>query len=246
MKKLKDLGLEVIDNVNDVSEKVIIRAHGISNTVYKSLEKLGVETLDFTCPNVLRIHNLAKEYSKKGYYLFLIGIKNHPENIGTISYCGKNSSLIENEDDIDIDIAISLFNKSRINKLAIIVQTTFNLEVFSLFVEKIKSMLWENVTVAVENTICNSTKIRQNETYDISKQVQCMIIVGGKNSSNTKKLFDIAKENCSNTFWVESKDELDINCIKKFDVIGVMAGASTPDYSIKGVIDNIKDKTELI
>lgn len=176
--------------------------------------------------------------------MFLIGIKNHPENIGTISYCGKNSSLIENED--DIDIAISLFNKSRINKLAIIVQTTFNLEVFSLFVEKIKSMLWENVTVAVENTICNSTKIRQNETYDISKQVQCMIIVGGKNSSNTKKLFDIAKENCSNTFWVESKDELDINCIKKFDVIGVMAGASTPDYSIKGVIDNIKDKTELI
>lgn len=239
IRKLEKLGLKVVEKVEDSNNKVIIRAHGIAKEIYNKAQKLNIEVFDFTCPNVLKIHKIADEYSKKGYYIFLIGGKDHPESIGTISFCGNNSYLIETEE--EIYKALKALEKSNIKKLLIIVQTTFSLEKFNYYIEKIKEKIEGNIELQIKNTICNATKIRQEETCEISKKVQCMIIIGGKNSSNTKKLYDIARENCKNTIIVETKDELDTNIVKKFEKVGIMAGASTPDESIKDVIKAIEN-----
>ncbi len=239
IRKLEKLGLKIVERIEDSNNKIIIRAHGIAKEIYNKAKKLNIEVFDYTCPNVLKIHTIADEYSSKGYFVFLIGGKSHPESLGTISFCGKDSYLIEKEE--EIDDAIKIFKKSNIKKLLIIVQTTFSLDKFNRFVEQIKQKIGENIELQVKNTICNATKIRQEETCEISKKVQCMIIIGGRNSSNTKKLFDIAKENCKNTIMVETEDELDAKFIKQFEKIGIMAGASTPDDSIQGVINVIEN-----
>lgn len=238
IRKLEKLGLKIVERVEDSNNKVIIRAHGIAKEIYHKAKKLDIEIFDFTCPNVLKIHKIADEHASKGYYIFLIGGKNHPESLGTISFCGKDSYLIETKE--EIDEAIKSFKDSNIKKLLIIVQTTFSLEKFNSYVRQIKEKIDDDVELQVKNTICNATKIRQEETCEISKKVQCMIIIGGRNSSNTKKLYDIAKENCENTMIVETKDELDAKAIKQFEKIGIMAGASTPDDSIEGVIKAIE------
>ena len=237
IKKLENLGMNVVEKIEDANKRVIIRAHGIAKEVYNKAKKLNIEIFDFTCPSVLKIHNIAEEYANKGFFIFLIGGKKHPETLGTISFCGNDSYLLENEE--EVDEAIGKLIKSKIKKLFIIVQTTFSYEKFETIVEKIKGKLNSDIEIEVRNTICNATKIRQEETNEISKNVQCMIIIGGKNSSNTKKLFDIAKENCNNTFIVETKDELDLDVINKCNKVGIMAGASTPDESIEEVISYI-------
>lgn len=215
IRKLEKLGLKIVERVEDSNNKVIIRAHGIAKEIYHKAKKLDIEIFDFTCPNVLKIHKIADEHASKGYYIFLIGGKNHPESLGTISFCGKDSYLIETKE--EIDEAIKAFKDSNIKKLLIIVQTTFSLEKFNSYVRQIKEKIDDDVELQVKNTICNATKIRQEETCEISKKVQCMIIIGGKNSSNTKKLYDIARENCENTMIVETKDELDVSTVKKFE-----------------------------
>ena len=237
IKKLEKMGLNVIENIENADDKVIIRAHGIPKEIYNKAKNLNIEIFDYTCPNVLKIHKIAEEYEKNGYFIFLIGKKEHPEIIGTISFCGSNSYILEKAD--DIPEAMEKFNKSNINKLLIIAQTTFSLNNFEIIVEAIKNEVASDVELEIKNTICNATKIRQEETNKISKEVECMIIIGGKNSSNTKKLYDIAKNNCPNSFIVENREELPIEKIKSFEKIGIMAGASTPGESIKDIIEMI-------
>lgn len=239
IRRLESLGLKVVEKIEDANNKVIIRAHGIAKKIYNKAHKSNIDIFDFTCPSVLKIHEMAEEYAKKGYFIFLIGDKNHPETIGTISFCGENSYLLEKED--EIDNAIKILKESNIKNLFIIVQTTFSLERFEAIVGEIKNKIGCDIKIETVNTICNATKIRQEETCEISKKVQCMIIIGGKNSSNTKKLYDIASENCSNTFIIEAKDELKIDEVRKFEKIGIMAGASTPDESINAVINAIEE-----
>lgn len=239
IKKLEKSGLKVIDKIEDAQDKVIIRAHGIPKELYNKANNLNIEVLDYTCPNVLKIHKLAEEYEQKGYYIFLIGVKTHPETIGTISFCGNNSNLIETKE--DLKEAITKFKNLNINKLLILVQTTFSLEKFNLYVEEIKEKLDSNIEIKIINTICNATKIRQKEVNEISKKVEYMIIIGGKNSSNTKKLYEISKLNCDNSIIVENKKELNLEEIKRFNKIGIMAGASTQNESIEEIIKFIKN-----
>lgn len=239
IKKLEKLGLKVVDNIEDASDKVIIRAHGIAKEVYDKANELNIEVFDYTCPSVLRIHKIAEEYAQKGYYIILVGGKKHPESIGTFSFCGENSFLLESED--ELPNVINNIKESGIKNIFIIVQTTFSLEKFESIVNSIKEKLDKNFNIEVKNTICNATKIRQEETCEISKKVDYMIIIGGKNSSNTKKLYELSKKNCSNTVIVETKDELDLKEIKKFNKIGIMAGASTPDESIQDVVNAINE-----
>ena len=237
IKKLENLGLKVIEELEFTDNKVIIRAHGISKEVYNKAKQMNIELLDFTCPKVSKIHDIAQEYSDNGYYIFLIGGRKHPETLGTISFCGENSYIIEEEK--QIMEGINLLEKSNIKNLLIIVQTTFSIEKFNKFIEIIKENVGKDIKIDIKNTICSATKIRQEETEKISKDVDCMIIIGGKNSSNTKKLYDIAKKNCVNTFIIETKDEIEKEQIENFDKIGIMAGASTPMESINEVIEKI-------
>lgn len=237
IRKLEKLGLRVVDDLKDSDDKLIIRAHGIPKQIYNQAREMNIELFDYTCPKVLKIHDIASEYAGKGYFIFLIGGKKHPESFGTMSFCGNHAYLIEAKE--QIAEGIKVLGESGIKKLLVIVQTTFSIEKFNCFAEEIKMKLPDDVELEIKNTICNATKIRQEETESISKEVDCMIIVGGKNSSNTRKLYDIAKKKCENTFIIETKDEIEKKQVYHFDRVGIMAGASTPRESIDEIIKKI-------
>lgn len=235
---LKQKGLKFIDNIQESKGKTIIRAHGVPKEVHEYAKQNDIHLIDYTCPNVLKIHDIAYEYSQKGYYICLCGSKTHPENIGTLSYCGENVSVIENED--DTFEAIENFKRTGIKKLLLISQTTFSLEKFYIIREILENELPSDVEFVQNNTICKATELRQLETKKIAQEVQYMIIIGGKNSSNTRKLYDIAKKECEHSVCVENKEELDLEEIRKYDKIGIMAGASTPRKSIDEVVEGIQ------
>lgn len=232
-------GLRIIENINEAKDNVIIRSHGVKKCVYDKAKKIGLNVIDLTCPKVLKIHNIVVEYSNKEYYILLIGKKDHPEVIGTISYCGQNSDIIE--DETQIRKKLDTFYNSKIKKLLIVAQTTFSLDKFN----KISYLIEEDVNkhgdidLEIRKTICEATKERQKETEEISKQVDMMIIIGGKHSSNTNKLYEIAKKNCKNSVLIETEEEIDLQEIKNYNKIGIMAGASTPKKSIEAVVEKL-------
>lgn len=236
---LREKGLIFIENIEEANGKTIIRAHGVTKETYKKAQELGIELKDLTCPKVLKIHDIVEQYSNEGYYIFLVGIANHPETIGTYSFCGKNSSIIENIS--DLEQAIIKMSEANIKKALLITQTTFNLRKFEEIAERLEKML-ENEELKVINTICKSTELRQKETEELSQKVNLMLIIGGKNSSNTNKLYDISLKYCKNVIFAESLDDININFIKQFEKIGVMAGASTPRQSIDDIVNFIKQE----
>lgn len=238
IKELEQLGMKFANNINEVKNKVIIRAHGVSKEIYKLAKGKRIELIDYTCPKVIKIHGIVKEYANQEYYIFLLGAKEHPENIGTISYCKQHIAIIEQEE--DVNKALENLKASKIKKVLLISQTTYSLEKFSIIEEMIKNKLPKNVELVVKNTICQATEIRQKETEKIAKKANAMIIIGGKNSSNTKKLYEIAKQHCQMVLWVENETELELDKIKPTDKVGIMAGASTPKESITKVIEEIK------
>lgn len=237
VERLESKGLETVDNINKVNGKTIIRAHGVDKEVYEKAKKKEIELIDLTCPKVLAIHKIAEEYQKKGYFIILIGVENHPEVIGTISFCGEDKYLLTNEE--NIQEAIGKVKESHANKVLIMAQTTFSLKRFEKISEEIKKSLENKYKVEIKNTICSATRLRQEETEKISEKVDYMIIIGGKNSSNTKKLYDIAKSNCEKTILVETLKDLRLKEIKRFNKIGIMAGASTPQESINEIKEAI-------
>lgn len=236
---LEEKGLVFIDDIDEAKGKTIVRAHGIKKDIYEKAKKLNIELKDLTCPKVLKIHDIVEEYSNNGYYIFLVGIADHPETIGTYSFCGENSSIIEDVSDLEEKVCI--FKKTNLKKALLITQTTFSLRKFEEIAERLKILL-EDDELKVINSICPSTEQRQKETEKLSKEVDLMIIVGGRNSSNTKKLYDISSKNCKNVIFAETKDNIDMNFIKQFEKIGVMAGASTPRQSIDDIVKLMKEE----
>ena len=223
---------------------------------------------DLTCPKVLKIHDFVEEYAKNEDYIFLIGEKKHPEVIGTASFCGRNSTIIENEEELDEALKIikkeceeknkkNIYNietkkdtedKAKIEnlitrKLVVVAQTTFNLERFKKFESKIREELKDKIEIIINNTICDATRLRQEETEKLSKEVDGMIVIGGKKSSNTNKLYQISLNNCSNVIMVENDEELvkELEKFKKCNKVGVIAGASTPEETINKVISILKN-----
>lgn len=238
---LQEKGLIFIDDIEDAKGKTIIRAHGIEKETYKKAKRLNVKLKDLTCPKVLKIHSIVEEHSNNGYYIFLVGIANHPETIGTYSFCGENSSIIENIS--DLENAVIKLKQTNMKKTLLITQTTFSLKGFEEISEKLQGILkQDNIELKVINTICSSTELRQKETEKLSQEVDFMIIIGGKNSSNTRKLYEISVKNCKNVISVETKEDIDIRFIKQFEKIGVMAGASTPTKSINDIVEYLKNK----
>lgn len=236
MNEIEKQGIKLIEDINEVpnNSKVIIRAHGVVKEIYEIAKEKNIELVDYTCPNVLKIHEVASKYKKENYYIFVIGNKTHPETIGTISYCGNNYSCIETED--DINDSIESLKESKIKDLLIIVQTTFSEAKFKLIKEKIEETI-NDINIVVKNTICAATSTRQKETENLSKEVDCMIIIGGKNSSNTKKLYELAEKNCQKAITIETKEELNKEELLKYKKIGIMAGASTPKKNIDEVVE---------
>lgn len=236
MNEVEKQGIKLIEDINEVpnNSKVIIRAHGVVKEIYEIAKEKNIELVDYTCPNVLKIHEVASKYKKENYYIFVIGNKTHPETIGTISYCGNNYSCIETVD--DINDSIERLKASKFKDLLLIVQTTFSEAKFKLIKEKIEETI-NDINIVVKNTICAATSTRQKETENLSKEVDCMIIIGGKNSSNTKKLYELAEKNCQKAIAIETKEELNKEELLKYKKIGIMAGASTPKKNIDEVAE---------
>ncbi len=204
---------------------IVIRSHGVSEAIIDALEEKELTVINATCPFVANIQKKVKKYSKEGYHIVILGDKNHPEVIGINGWC----------DDKAIITKDGTFEGEIPHKVCLVAQTT---EKFKNWEETLKNLSYVNEVLAF-NTICSATDVRQKSASKISKETEAMIVIGGKNSSNTTKLYQIAKENCENTIHIENAKDLPENLIKNNNIkkIGVTAGASTPDWIIREVLD---------
>ena len=213
---------------------VIIRSHGVSREIYQFLEQEGIDYVDATCPFVRKIHRYVEEYSQKGYHILIIGNDSHPEVEGIRGWgiAGKTTVLSTAEEAEKFTILAG-------ERLCVVAQTTFNNKKFQDLVEII---LKKGYDINVLNTICNATQERQTEARAISAQVEAMIVIGGRNSSNTQKLFEICKKECENTYYIQTLDDLDRSKLQSIGSVGITAGASTPNYIIKEVQTNVRNE----
>ncbi len=206
---------------------VIIRSHGVARNVQKMLEDAGFEVVDASCPFVKKIHRIVEEKSKEGYYIIIIGNPTHPEVEGIVGWSEtedvKVISNIEQARD---------FEYYGHKKICIVSQTTFNYKKFQEFVEIIEQKGYDIIAV---NTICNATFERQKEAKELSASVDMMLVIGGKTSSNTQKLYEICCKECDKTYFIQTKDDLDLSIMQSINYVGITAGASTPNNIIEEV-----------
>ena len=237
--ELEAKGLIVKDYDKDFfhNKKVLIRSHGIKKEIMDELVKNKNEIIDLTCPFVKRIHNIVEEDVKNGYFIIVIGDKTHPEVEGIMSYAEPSVIAVLNEDEAK---AIISDNKDKISadtKVSIVSQTTFD-EVKNKKIVDILANLFYNIKV--NDTICNATSIRQKETRDLASLSDVMLIIGSKNSSNTKKLYDIASSVCKKAYFVSDLSDLDNIKFDDGAHIGVSAGASTPKKLIEEILNHVR------
>ena len=228
IESLEKKGVKFIDDIEKGKNKVLIRAHGVPKQIYEKAKINNIKLIDATCPSVLKIHKIAEEYSKKGYYIILTGKKDHPEVVGIESYCGTKYKII-----YDIEELSKFFKQIENEKnILLISQTTYSIEKFNQIEQFLKEHIHGNRTLEVKKTICSSTNNRQIEAEKIANQVDIMIVIGDKRSSNTNKLYDISCRYCKSVFFISDSGELDLNIIKQYKKVGVIAGASTPKEDI--------------
>ncbi len=233
VQKLTNYGVTTINNPEEATSpaKVIVRAHGVGPQVIEALKTRGLEVVDASCPYVEKIHGLVNKKYREGYQIIIAGDKTHPEIIGINGWCDNNAFIIEDEDEVDELPDIK-------KKICIVAQTTFIREKWEKIILRLNKR-FENVLKF--DTICNATDKRQTEAEKISKMVDMVLVIGGNNSSNTNKLYQICKANCDNTFKVQTADDIPPVDIKKIKKIGITAGASTPDWVIKEVIHKMSE-----
>ena len=234
VKDLEEKGVHIIENEEDIKNKepgtVVIRCHGVSRAVYRKLEESGMKIVDATCPFVLKIHRIVEEKSKTGKQIVIIGNKDHPEVQGIMGWCETPAIVIDTEEQ-------AKEFTSENPDIHIVSQTTFQPNKFNSLVEIISEKRYNS---DISNTICNATEVRQKEAREIATKADAMIVIGGSNSSNTRKLYEIAGKECPDTFLVGSVDELDFNKLKGADCIGITAGASTPSNIIQEVHTSVR------
>ena len=217
--------------------KVVIRAHGVGPETLRHLMDNGLDVVNATCPYVEKIQMLVNQKYKEGYQIIIIGDRKHPEIIGINGWCDNTAIIIESEEQVESLPAIE-------KNICVVAQTTFIREKW----EKIIKSLNKRFEIVLKfDTICNATDKRQVEADKISKEVDMVLVIGGNNSSNTNKLYEICKANCEKTYIVETASDIPPVDIKKIKKIGITAGASTPDWVIKEVIHKMNelDKQEL-
>lgn len=232
---LNKKGIEVIDTVEQLKEikegTVVIRSHGVAKEIYDILEQQKLKMVDATCPFVKKIHNIVLDESNNGKTIIIIGNDNHPEVEGIKGWVNGEVIVINKEEQIE---KLSLPEQT---KACIVSQTTFNHNKFKYLVEIIRKKGYD---ITVVNTICNATHVRQVEARKISSKVDGMIVIGGKNSSNTQKLYDICRNECENTFYVQTVKDLNLHELKSLKSIGITAGASTP----KNIIEEVRTECQ--
>ena len=239
VKDMEKNGVTVINDLDELSshEKgvMIIRSHGISKAEYDRIKNCGFEVLNATCPFVSKIHRYVEDYSSKGYDIIIVGSPKHPEVCGIKGWADEKChvTIINSPEDAEN------YMKNSTKKLCIVSQTTFNYNKFQDIVEIIAKKGYD---ITVLNTICNATEVRQTEARNIAKTVDAMIVIGGRNSSNTQKLYDISKQECENTYYIQTSDEMDYTQIRSNNNVGITAGASTPNNIIEEVSKNVRNE----
>lgn len=238
VRDLKERGVTVINDIEELEQKppgtVVIRAHGVEKGVCEEIKRRGFSIIDATCPFVLKIHRLVERYSGEGCQIVIVGNEDHPEVKGIRSWSDAAcTQVIASRED-----ALA-FTADRGKKVCIVSQTTFNYKKFQELVEIIKEKGYD---IIVLNTICNATEERQTEALAVAKQVDAMIVIGGRNSSNTQKLFEICKNECNNTYYIQTVKDLDLAKLGSVDNVGITAGASTPNNIIEEVQKNVRNE----
>ena len=237
-KKLINKGLKIIEDITECDLKegdtLLIRTHGEAKKIFDLAKEKGLNVIDCTCPFVKEIQNIVSKHHLKGYTIAIIGNDKHPEVKGINGWCDDKAIIVDNANDLSKIVA---------DKLCIVVQTTFKEEKFD---EIIKNFSRSNVkTVDIFKTICYTTTERQRQARILAQDSDAIIVIGGKNSNNTDKLFDICKTYCENCFRIFSADEFDYEKIKNYNKLGIVLGASTPIEQFQEVISNMENITEV-
>jgi 4-hydroxy-3-methylbut-2-enyl diphosphate reductase len=210
-------------------DKAIVRTHGIQKNELEELQKDGIDVIDATCPYVTKPQQICQEMSEAGYDVVIFGDEAHPEIKGVKSYATHGAIVVTSPKELE-DLKLK-------DKIALVAQTTRKVEDY---MEVANYLIPRHKEVRVFNTICNATFENQEAVRKISKKADIMIIIGGKNSSNTKQLFSISQDNCKDSYHIEDENELNFSWFENKKFCGISAGASTPDWIIQNVIDSIE------
>ena len=233
---LEAKGIKVVHSIEEAAAlaggTMIIRSHGVSKEEIDLLKQMGFDIVDATCPFVKKIHHIVEKYSEQGYGIIIIGSADHPEVQAISGWCKEPPVIIESEEEA------REFKTDPDKKLCLVSQTTFNYNKFQLLVEIISKKGYD---IRCLNTICNATEERQSEAREIAGRVDAMIVIGGRQSSNTQKLYDICKNECKNTYYIQTLVDLDLKTFESIGNVGITAGASTPNNIIEEVHTNMSE-----
>ena len=235
VKDLEEKGVKVLegkDKLEALSEgSVVIRSHGVSKEICDLIEEKGLECIDATCPFVKRIHNIVQKESEDGRRIIIIGNDGHPEVEGIKGWSKTPATVIESREEAED------FKAEKDEKLCIVSQTTFNYKKFKELVEIFQKKGYD---IIVANTICNATEERQKEAIELAAKVDVMIVIGGTHSSNTRKLYELCKSECENTYYIQTLADLQLEIPNSVELVGITAGASTPNKIIEEVQNYVR------
>ena len=218
---------------------VVIRSHGVGREVYNKLKANHLDYIDVTCPFVLKIHRIVEKQSQTGKHIVIFGDPDHPEVKGICGWCEDAYTVLKNKEDTE------QFLPPEGKEICVVSQTTFNYNKFKELVEILCKKRYDNSVLNmgdILNTICNATEERQKEAQNIAGEVDTMLVIGGRHSSNTQKLFEICKEECGNTYYIQTPVDLDSEMFQCSSYVGITAGASTPKKIIEEVQEHVRIK----
>ena len=216
---LEEKGVKVLNTKEELTEltegSVVIRAHGVPKEIYEIMEQKNIECIDATCPFVKRIHKIVEKESAEGRRIIVIGNAKHPEVEGIRGWCKTLATVIESREE-----ALQ-FNGSKDDKYCVVSQTTFNYKKFQELVEIFQKKGYD---IIVANTICSATEERQKEASELAAKADVMIVIGGTHSSNTRKLYELCKSECENTYYIQTLADLQLELPNSVELVGITAG----------------------
>ncbi|NIM04027.1 4-hydroxy-3-methylbut-2-enyl diphosphate reductase [bacterium] len=228
VERLEKRGVKAISRLNQIKTgTLIVPSHGLPRSILKKIEKKRLKLIDATCPFVKRAQLLAKSLHNRGYHVVIVGQKSHPEVISLLSFANGDASVVETPVDVD--------KLKTTKKIGVISQTTQSVEKFEKIVERLKTKVKK---LKIHNTICKETSQRQKEAKGLAEKSDLMIVIGGKNSANTARLYEICKK-VTRAHHMESPAELRLYSFNKKGVVGITSGTSTPDWIIRSVVKGL-------
>ena len=235
VKDLEKQGVRVLNTEEELEAltegSVVIRAHGVPKRIYEIMEQRGIECIDATCPFVKRIHKIVEKESTEGRHIIIVGNAKHPEVEGIMGWCKNPATVIESKEEA-LD-----FKGSPDDKYCVVSQTTFNYKKFQELVEIFQKKGYD---IIVANTICSATEERQKEASELAAKADVMIVIGGTHSSNTRKLYELCKSECENTYYIQTLADLQLELPNSVELVGITAGASTPNKIIEEVQNYVR------